>query len=168
MTTPAEPGRPARGHAQGPGPADCIRIQSTPLSVSEALAAVAGPGTGGIAVFLGTVRNENEGRRVLWLEYDAYAEMAEPAMAGIAEEIRARFGASTRVALIHRVGRLEIGEIAVIVAAGTPHRAEAFDACRMGIERLKASVPIWKKEVFEGGEVWVDNCTHAPDSETAR
>jgi len=137
-----------------------FRIQSGPLNLDEVVAAVAGPEEGGTAVFLGTVREGNAGRRVLWLEYEAYPEMAEKAMALIGEEIRSRFGPATRVAMIHRVGRVEIGEAAVIVAAATPHRDEAFAACRMAIERLKGEVPIWKKEVFEGGEIWVDNCAH--------
>ena len=94
------------------------------------------------------------GKRVLWLEYEAYGEMAEPELARIVETVRASCGASA-IAVVHRTGRVEIGEASVAIAAAAPHRAEAFAACRAVIEALKRDVPIWKKEVFEDGAVWV-------------
>ncbi len=101
------------------------------------------------------MRNHNAGRRVLRLEYSAYAEMAEGQMAAIEEQASSRFNIS-RVALVHRQGRLEIGEASVGVAVSAPHRAEAFEACRYAIDRLKTLVPIWKKEVAVNGEYWVE------------
>jgi molybdopterin synthase catalytic subunit len=92
---------------------------------------------------------------VRYLEYDAYPEMAQAEMARIAEEVERRWS-TDRVALVHRVGRLEIGEVSVVVAVACPHRAEAFDACRYAIDTLKVTVPIWKKEVAEDGEEWVE------------
>ncbi|HID87231.1 MAG TPA: molybdenum cofactor biosynthesis protein MoaE [Anaerolineae bacterium] len=113
------------------------------------------PGAGAIATFLGTVRDHSRGRRVLYLEYDAYPEMAERTLRQIGEEIRERWGLD-RVAIVHRIGRLEIGEASVAIAVAAPHRAEAFEACRYAVDRLKEIVPIWKKEVWEGGEYWVE------------
>src|SRR5258708_28477853 len=112
-------------------------------------------GAGGIVTFEGTVRDHARGKRVRYLEYDAYPEMAEQEMAKIAREVERRWQ-TDRVALVHRIGRLEIGEVSVVVAVACPHRAEAFDACRYAIDTLKASVPIWKKEVAEDGEEWVE------------
>jgi molybdopterin synthase catalytic subunit len=112
-----------------------------------------GPAEGALCLFLGVVRGDNDGRRVLRLEYEAYEEMALPLMEEIAGEARARFGASD-VRMVHRLGRLEVGEVSVAVAAVSPHRAEAFAACRHAIDALKARVPIWKKEFFADGAVW--------------
>lgn len=111
--------------------------------------------SGAVVVFLGTVRSENEGRAVSRLEYEAYAPMAAKEMRRIGEEIRERWPA-TEVAMQHRVGRLEVGETAVVIAVSSPHRAEAFAACQYAIDRLKEIVPIWKKEVWEGGEAWLE------------
>jgi len=108
---------------------------------------------GAVCVFLGVVRGDNDGRAVVRLEYEAYEEMALPMMEEIAAGARARFGA-TDVRIVHRLGRLEIGEVSVAVAAASPHRAEAFAACRYAIDTLKATVPIWKKEFFADGAVW--------------
>jgi molybdopterin synthase catalytic subunit len=116
---------------------------------------------GALATFLGVVRDHNEGRRVLYLEYEAYPEMAEGKMRQIGEEIQERWP-DVQLAIVHRVGRLEIGEISVAIVAASPHRAEAFAACREAIERLKAEVPIWKKEFFEDGSVWIGRESASP------
>ena len=108
---------------------------------------------GALCLFLGVVRGENDGRRVLRLEYEAYEDMALPLMEEIAADARRQFGVSD-VRIVHRLGRLEIGEVSVAVAAVSPHRAEAFAACRYAIDTLKARVPIWKKEFYADGAVW--------------
>ena len=110
-------------------------------------------GDGALCLFLGVVRGENDGRPVVRLEYEAYEDMALPLMEEIADEARGRFGASD-VRIVHRLGRLEVGEVSVAVAAASPHRAEAFAACRHAIDTLKARVPIWKKEFYADGAVW--------------
>jgi molybdopterin synthase catalytic subunit len=108
-----------------------------------------------VCVFVGVVRNENGGRPVRHLEYEAYEEMALPLMQEIAAEARQRF-AVTDVRIVHRLGRLEIGESSVAVVATAPHRGPAFEACRYAIDTLKATVPIWKKEFYADGAVWLD------------
>ncbi len=109
---------------------------------------------GGVVTFLGTTRNKTDGRRVLYLEYEAYEGMAEKMLTRIAGEIRERWGIA-EVAIAHRFGRLEIGEVSLVVAAASPHREEAFAACQYAVDRIKQNVPIWKKEVFQDGAVWV-------------
>ncbi|HUG54628.1 MAG TPA: molybdenum cofactor biosynthesis protein MoaE [Vicinamibacteria bacterium] len=113
------------------------------------------PADGGVCVFLGVVRNENGGRPVRHLEYEAYEEMALPLMDEIAAEARRRWPL-THVRLVHRLGRLEIGETSVAVAVTAPHRGAAFEACRYAIDTLKATVPIWKKEFYADGAVWLE------------
>ena len=132
-----------------------VRLQEDPIRVDELLAAVASEGDGAVTLFLGTVRNRNQGRNVTHLEYHAYPEMALRQMRRIAEETAERFAASS-VGIIHRTGSLQLGEASVAIAVATPHRAQAFEACRFAIDTLKARVPIWKKEFFEGGEVWIE------------
>ena len=112
-------------------------------------------GDGGVVTFRGIVRNSSRGKRVRYLEYDAYPEMAEREMQAIAAEVERRWQ-TDHVAMVHRIGRLEIGECSVVVAVACPHRAEAFEACRYAIDTLKQTVPIWKKEVGEDGEEWVE------------
>ncbi|HLC21093.1 MAG TPA: molybdenum cofactor biosynthesis protein MoaE [Candidatus Methylomirabilis sp.] len=124
------------------------------LSVEEVASKVGHPSCGAITIFVGTVRDVSRGRKVLYLEYEAFKEMAERKLAEIGESIRTRWGLD-RVAITHRVGRLDLGEASVVIAVASPHRAEAFEACRHAIETLKKTVPIWKKEVWEGGEMWV-------------
>jgi molybdopterin synthase catalytic subunit len=131
-----------------------IVLSPEPLSVDAAIAAVARGGAGGIATFLGTVREVNDGRAVTLLEYEAYGSMACAEMERIAVEIEAEI-AGARVAAHHRTGALSVGEIAVICAASAPHRDEAFRACRFMIDRLKARVPIWKREHGPDGPYWV-------------
>ena len=132
-----------------------FRIVEEAISADALHALVLRPEAGAVAVFLGVVRDNNLGREVDYLEYDAYPEMAERVMGRIGEEIRARWDVA-EVAMLHRVGRLEIGEASVGVAVSSAHRAEATDACRYGIDRLKAVVPIWKKEVWSDGEEWIE------------
>jgi molybdopterin synthase catalytic subunit len=129
-------------------------LRSAPLVVEEVTAAVAHAGAGAIDVFVGVVRETSEGRAVSRLEYQAYASMAEAEMVRIAEEIEREI-VGTRVAVLHRVGSLGVGEAAVICAASAPHRAEAFAACRALIDRIKARVPIWKREHGPDGSAWV-------------
>src|SRR5215208_5185875 len=122
-----------------------LSLRETPLSIDEAIASVQSPSSGGIAVFLGTVRDHNEGQPVTVLEYEAYAAMADKELAAIADEIEREIP-GVRLAVPHRVGRLQVGDVAVVCAAGAAHRDEAFRACRELIERIKARVPIWKRE----------------------
>lgn len=112
-------------------------------------------GDGGVVTFRGIVRDNSRGKRVRYLEYDAYPEMAEREMAAIAAEVARRWQ-TDHLAMVHRIGRLEIGECSVVVAVACAHRAEAFEACRYAIDTLKQTVPIWKKEVAEDGEEWVE------------
>jgi molybdopterin synthase catalytic subunit len=112
-------------------------------------------GDGGVVTFQGVVRDNARGKQVRSLEYDAYVEMAEQQMAQIAAEVERRWEASA-VAMVHRIGPLEIGECSVVVVVACPHRAEAFEACRYAIDTLKSTVPIWKKEIYTDGEEWVE------------
>jgi molybdopterin synthase catalytic subunit len=132
-----------------------ISITHEPLDRNALVAAVGDPGVGGIVVFEGVVRDNARGKQVRYLEYDVYPEMAIAQIRAIVAEAEKRWGVE-RVAVAHRVGRLEIGEASVIVVVATPHRAEAFDACRYIIDTLKTTVPIWKKEVATSGEEWVE------------
>jgi molybdopterin synthase catalytic subunit len=131
-----------------------FRVLETPLSVAEATAAVSGPGVGGIDLFLGAVRDHNAGRAVTRLEYHAYVSMAEKEMQRIAEEIERELP-GVRLAALHRIGSLVVGDLAVICAAGAAHRGEAFTACRALIDRIKQRVPIWKREHGADGPYWV-------------
>jgi len=131
-----------------------FELRETPLSLDECYQAVVRPETGGISLFVGTVRNHNQGQDVSLLEYQAYAAMAEKELSAIALEIEAELPGTT-LACLHRTGSLGVGDIAVICAASAPHRGEAFKACRELIDRLKARVPIWKREHGEQGPYWV-------------
>jgi molybdopterin synthase catalytic subunit len=141
------------------------KIVDCPISVDELVGSVNVPDAGAIATFLGTTRATNRGRRVLELEYEAYASMAVAEFEKIAEEARARWGLCS-VAIVHRVGMVPIGGTSVAIAVSAPHRTEAIEACRFAIDRLKHVAPIWKKERFEGGEVWIGSladCDHHHD-----
>ena len=116
---------------------------------------------GAIALFYGIVRDHNRGRKVMHLEYDAYPEMATKVMQRIADEVKERFNIA-ETAIQHRTGRLEVGETSLLVAVSSAHRKEAFEACHALVDRLKEEVPIWKKEVFEGGEEWIEGDASAP------
>jgi molybdopterin synthase catalytic subunit len=130
-------------------------VQAAPLSMDALLAEIEGPDCGGIATFTGVVRNRSRGHAIEHLEYEAYEPMAESEMRTIASRVADRWPV-VRIAMSHRVGRLEIGDAAVMIATAAPHRAEAFDACRFAIDALKQSVPIWKKEFAEDGARWVE------------
>jgi len=132
-----------------------FEITPQAISVDEVSRRVSSPAVGAVVSFAGLVRNTNEGRDVRELEYEAYAEMAEPLLAQIGDEIRARWPVQA-VAIVHRVGRLAIGEASVVIAVASGHRQGAFEACRYAIDRVKEMVPIWKKEYFQGGEVWIE------------
>ena len=132
-----------------------FKITSEEIELGDVIRAVEAGDAGAIVHFLGVVRNNTEGREVSYLEYEAYPPMAEKKMAEIAEEILEKWRLD-RVAMIHRVGRLEIGEVSVAVAVASPHRKEAFEACHYAMNRLKQIVPIWKREVWaDGEEEWV-------------
>ena len=143
---------PVSGGAAG---ADIYRVVTEPLSPDAIAAEVDDPGAGGIVIFSGVVRNQTDGRPVKFLEYEAHAPMAEVKMREIGETVRARWPGVKRVAMLHRIGRLEIGEASVLIAVAAAHRGDAFEACRYAIDTLKRIVPVWKKEHFEDGEVWV-------------
>jgi molybdopterin converting factor subunit 1 len=132
-----------------------FELTADPLDARRLEAAVAHKGAGAICTFTGIVRDNSRGSSVTHLEYEAYAEMATAEMRKIADEIAERWP-DARVAMAHRTGRLEIGEASVVVSASCPHRAEAIDACRWGIDRLKESVPIWKKEHAADGTFWIE------------
>ena len=131
-----------------------FKLTEAPLSLDAAVGEVARDEAGAVATFLGTVRNRSRGRTVLYLEYEAYEGMAENMMAQLAAELADRHELSA-IAIHHRVGRVEIGEPSVVVAVSSPHRADALTACKEAIDTLKETVPLWKKEVYEGGEEWI-------------
>lgn len=133
-----------------------IAVTEAPLQVSGVIDAVVGIDRGGLVTFTGLVRRQGKIPDVVRLEYEAYRAMAEKVLAAIADEIEKEIGGA-RVAIHHRVGSLSVGEAAVVVAAAAPHRAEAFEACRAAIDRLKARAPIWKKEVGENGAAWIEH-----------
>jgi molybdopterin synthase catalytic subunit len=144
-----------------------VALTGAPLDAPGLVSLVEGPGRGAVALFLGLVRDHNQGRRVLHLEYEAYEPLAVKALQRIVEEADARWP-SVRLAVHHRLGRLEIGEASVAIAAASAHRADAFAACRYAIERVKQIAPIWKHEYFEGGDVWIEGATANPDDAAAR
>jgi molybdopterin synthase catalytic subunit len=137
------------------GPQQCT-ISDSALDESEVARRVMGDDAGGLVTFVGAVRDHSRGHSIKFLEYEAYPEMAEREMQKIADEAAERWP-GTRVAIAHRIGHLEIGDAAVVIAAASPHRAAAFEACRFAIDTLKQTVPIWKKEVATDGEYWVDD-----------
>jgi molybdopterin synthase catalytic subunit len=142
-------------------------VTSAALDPAAVAASVAGSGDGAVATFVGLVRDHNAGRRVLWLDYEAFAPLAVKAFEQIAVEAADRWPGA-RLAIHHRTGRVAIGEASVAIAAASPHRAEAFAACRYAIERVKQIAPIWKHEHFEGGEVWIEGATADPANDAAR
>jgi MoaE-MoaD fusion protein len=131
-----------------------FRLTADPIDLDAVVAEVADDGAGAIATFLGTTRVHSRGRTVLHLEYEAYEGMAEKVMAEIAESLSTRYDLC-KVAITHRIGRVGIGETSVAIAVSAPHREHALAACREAIDTLKVDVPLWKKEVYEGGEEWV-------------
>lgn len=143
--------------------ADVLSVEALTRVVLDA----AGRPLGAVATFVGLVRSENLGRTVTFLEYEAYGPLALKAFARIDEEARAHWP-SVILGLHHRTGRLEIGEASIAIVAASPHRAEAFAACRYAIERVKQIAPIWKHEHFDGGETWIEGATADPDDDEAR
>lgn len=133
----------------------------------DVIAAVSGPACGAVVTFVGLVRNENAGRTVTHLDYEAYAPLAVKSFERIASEAAERWPSVT-LAIHHRTGRLNIGDASVAIAAASPHRADAFAVSRYAIERIKQIAPIWKHEHFDGGEVWVEGASARPDDEEAR
>jgi MoaE-MoaD fusion protein len=131
-----------------------FRLSETPLSVDDAVTEVRDVAAGAIATFIGTTRARSRGREVLYLDYEAYEGMAEQVMADLADELKRRHELC-KVAIHHRVGRVDIGETSVVIAVSAPHRAAALAACAEAIEELKVSVPLWKKETYVGGEEWI-------------
>ncbi len=144
-----------------------LAIGAEPLEPAALVAAVSRGSDGAVATFVGVVRNENKGRSVRYLEYEAYVPLALRVFGRIAAEVSGRWP-DTQLALHHRLGRLAIGEASVAIAAASPHRANAFAACRYAIERVKQIAPVWKHEFFEGGDVWIEGATADPDDVAAR
>lgn len=139
-------------------------VTHEPLDPAPLVEAVRRDESGAVALFYGVVRNENLGRNVQYLEYDVYPEMALKKMREVAEEVRVKYPV-TGIGVLHRVGRLEIGETSLLVAVSSAHRVAAFEACHFAVDRIKQIVPIWKKEVWEDGEAWIEG--HVPGSEKA-
>lgn len=139
------------------------KITDQSINMQELADFVADPAAGAMATFVGMTRNTNEGRQVVRLEYECYPGMAEKEMGKIAEETLARWPI-VKVAMIHRIGRVDIGEASVAIAVSSGHRHAAFEACHYAINQLKETVPIWKKELYEGGELWIGSQTGATGS----
>ncbi len=132
-----------------------ITIVQIPINILEVIASVSDPGAGGIDVFIGTTRDNANGKRVLYLEYEAYDPMALKMMHQLVDEAKKQWTLK-KVSVVHRIGRVDIGEASVVIAVSSAHRNEAFEACRYLIDQLKKVVPIWKKEFFEDGNIWAD------------
>ena len=139
-----------------------IQITHEPLDSESITAAVRKGANGAVVTFLGSTRSSTGGRNVLHLEYEAYRPMADAKLAEVADEMRRQWAVD--VAIAHRLGRLEIGDISLVIAVASPHRKDAFDACHYSVDRIKQIVPIWKKEFFEDGEVWVGSQEDALES----
>lgn len=137
------------------------RIVPGPIDVGAVTAAVTHPAAGAIVTFVGTTRDHNEGRRVIRLEYEAYEEMALSELRKLGQAAAGEWPIE-KVAIEHRVGVVPVGEASVVIAVSSAHRGAAFEACRFLIDRLKEVVPIWKKELYEGGEVWIGSQTGTP------
>jgi molybdopterin synthase catalytic subunit len=138
-----------------------FRVTNDPIDLAELVRYVGDPEAGAIVPFIGTTRNNNEGRKVIALDYEAYPEMAEKELARIGADA-AKLWPICRMAIVHRLGPVRIGEASVIIVVSSAHRDAAFAASRFAIEEIKKTVPIWKKEVYEGGEVWIGTQTGQP------
>jgi molybdopterin synthase catalytic subunit len=138
-----------------------FRVTDKPINLQELVDCVTDPEAGAIATFIGTTRNNNEGRKVIALDYEAYPEMAEKELIRLGEEARRKWQIC-RMAIVHRVGPVQITEPSVMIAVSAAHREAAFAACRFAIEEIKKTVPIWKKEVYEGGEIWIGTQSGQP------
>ena len=148
-------------------PVPQVAVTSKPLDANALAALVDSKGDGAVVTFAGLVRDHNQGRQVQFLEYEAYEPLAIRALQRIVDEARDLWPGA-RIAVHHRLGRLEIGEASIVIAAASAHRADAFAACRYTIERVKQIVPIWKREHFNGGDVWLEGATADPDDQAAR
>ena len=146
-----------------------VAVDPDPLDLHALMREVVSRGSsdGAVTTFVGLVREQNQGRRVSFLEYEAYEPLAVRALNRILDEARESWP-DARLGVHHRIGRIELGEPSIIIVAASPHRAHAFAACRYTIERVKQIVPIWKHEHFEGGDVWLEGATADPDDEAAR
>jgi len=144
-----------------------FHLTADPLNAEAIVVSVSSAGCGAVATFIGLVRDYNQGRRVEWLDYEAYPALAVKTFERIGSEAAARWP-FVALAIHHRVGRIAIGESSVVIAAASPHRADAFAACRYAIERVKQIAPVWKHEHFEGGDVWVEGATADPEDEAAK
>jgi len=143
-----------------------FEITQEPLSIDDVIARLANPLNGAVATFVGVVRGETDGRKTQYLEYEAYPDMAEKQLRQIGDEIRERWPTVREVAIVHRVGRLEVGETIVVIAVSSSHRHEVFAATHYAIDRLKQIVPIWKKEVWTDGEEWKSEQTNRRERNT--
>jgi MoaE-MoaD fusion protein len=146
---------PVSGGQQAAVAEDILQLVRQPIEPREIIESLKAPEDGAVVVFDGFVRNNSKGRRTLYLEYEAYEPMARAQLRRIAAEIRAKFAIHS-LAIVHRLGRVEIGESSVLIAVSSPHRGAAFDACRWAIDALKRTVPIWKREYFAGGAAWAE------------
>ena len=146
-----------------------VAVTPEPLDLQSLIEEISRQSTvdGAVASFIGLVREQNQGRRVSFLEYEAYEPLAVRALQLIIDEAQQAWS-DTRIGVHHRTGRLELGEASIVIVAVSPHRAHAFAACRYTIERVKQIVPIWKHEHFEGGDVWLEGATADPADEAAR
>ncbi len=140
-----------------------FRVTQKAIDLQELVNFATDPGAGAIVTFIGTARDHNNGRKVIALEYESYPEMAEKELARLGEEARKRWNLQ-RIAIVHRIGPVQISEPSVVIAVSAAHRSDAFEACRFAIEEIKKSVPIWKKELFEGGEIWIGTQSGEPFS----
>ena len=138
-----------------------FRVSDKPIDLSELVRYVTDPEAGAIVPFIGTTRNNNEGRKVIALDYEAYPEMAEKELARIGADAAKKWPIC-KMAIVHRLGPVQIGEASVVIVVSSAHRDAAFAASRFAIEEIKKTVPIWKKEVFEGGEVWIGTQSGQP------
>ncbi|HEX4213386.1 MAG TPA: molybdenum cofactor biosynthesis protein MoaE [Candidatus Dormibacteraeota bacterium] len=146
---------------------DLVDVTREPIDIGQTEAAVSHPGAGAVVSFSGIVRDNNRGESVTHLEYEAYEPMARSELRRIAAEVAAHWP-GTRVAVLHRIGRLEIGDASVVISVSSPHRAAAFEGCRHVIERIKETVPIWKREYAGSGEVWIEGPTAHPAGDPTR
>ena len=142
-------------------------VTAEALDAARIAAQVQAPDCGAVATFVGLVRDHNAGRQVRWLDYEAYAPLAVATFERIGIDAAGRWPA-VKLAIHHRTGRVEIGEASVVIAAASPHRADAFSACRYAIERVKQVAPVWKHEHFVGGDVWIEGAVADPQDEAAR
>jgi len=138
-----------------------LRVTDKPIDLQELVDWVTDPEAGAITTFIGTTRNNNQGRKVIALDYEAYPEMAEKELARLSDEAKRKWQI-WRMAIVHRIGPVQITEPSVMIAVSAAHREAAFAACRFAIEEIKKTVPIWKKEVYEGGEIWIGTQSGQP------